>query len=179
VSSSIEPDGRARRGSHGGSRAVRRYAWIGAGIALCSAVAAAADTEVSPQIWLNPGFLSAHADRSQDYRETNIGFGVELSLAPDHGFFAGNYINSNGTRSRYGMYQWRPLHWQIEHLRLSAGLIAGAIDGYQNYHGGGWFFGALPMLFLEGDRLGANFLIVPASAPEHRVAAIQLKIRVR
>jgi len=152
---------------------------MGAYAAIFSGFAIAADKEVSPGIWLNAGFLSAHADRSKDYREDNFGIGVELLMAPEHGFFAGNYINSDGTRSRYGMYQWRPLQWQIEYLHLSAGFIAGAIDGYEKYHDGGWFFGLLPMLSLEGDRFGANLLVVPASEPEHRLVAIQMKIRVR
>jgi len=45
------------------------------GLALCSTIAAAGGAEPSLQIWLNPGFLSYHSDRSQDYREDNIGFG--------------------------------------------------------------------------------------------------------
>ena len=159
--------------------AAYRFACCGAFIAIGSGFATATENGIPPQIWLNAGFLSAHADRSQDYRETNIGIGVELLLAPQHGFFAGNYINSHGTRSRYGMYQWRPLHQQIEYLHLGAGLAAGGIDGYEKYHNGGWFFGILPMLFLEGDRFGANLLLVPASEPAHRLVAIQLKIRVR
>ena len=154
-------------------------AWLGASLVLCSLIGTAGATESSPQIWLNPGFLSAHADRSQHHREDNIGVGVEAVLAPDHGFFAGNFINSGGARSRYGMYQWRPLHWQVNDVGVSAGLIAGAADGYTNYHDGGWFFGALPMLFFEGERFGANLAIVPATNPDHRLVAIQLKLRVR
>jgi len=167
---------------HTGQRCLRaacRFAWTGACAAIFSSFAIAADKEVPTRIWLNAGFLSFHADRSQDYREDNIGMGVELLMAPEHGFFAGNYINSDGTRSRYGMYQWRPLRWQIEYLELGAGFIAGAIDGYEKHHNGGWFFAVLPTLFLEGDRFGANLLFVPASKPEHRLVAIQLKIRVR
>jgi len=160
-------------------RVACRFAGFGALVALGPGFATAADNEVSPRIWLNAGFLSFHADRSQDYREANIGVGVELLMAPEHGLFAGNYINSDGTRSRYGMYQWRPLQQQIEYLRVGAGLIAGAIDGYEKHHNGGWFFGILPMVFFEGERFGANLLIVPASEPEHRLVAIQLKIRVR
>jgi len=160
-------------------RSFRACARLGFCLALYCMIATAAGAESSPQVWLNPGFLSAHADRSQHHREDNIGFGAEVVLAPDHGFFAGNFINSDGLRSYYGMYQWRPLHRQLYGLNVSGGLVAGAIDGYPNYHGGGWFFGALPMLFFEGERFGANFAIVPAANPDHRLAVIQLKLRVQ
>ena len=153
-------------------------ACAGVCLTLCSMIAAAGGAEPSLQIWLNPGFLSAHSDRSQDYREDNIGFGAEAVFAPDHGFFAGTYINSNGVRSHYGMYQWRPLHWQLKHVSVSGGLIAGFIDGYPK-NDGGWFFAALPMFFFEGERFGANFAIVPASDPDHRLVAVQLKLRVQ
>jgi hypothetical protein len=138
-----------------------------------------AASEDYPQVWLNPGFLSYHADRSKDYREDNIGLGVEAVFAPDHGFFAGNFINSDNFRSYYVMYQWRPLHWQLQHFSVSGGLIAGFLDGYPKNRDGGWFFGALPALFFEGERFGVNLLIVPASDPDHRLVAIQLKLRVR
>jgi hypothetical protein len=104
--------------------------------------------------------------------------GVEAVFAPDHGFFAGNFINSDNFRSYYVMYQWRPLHWQLQHLRVNGGLIAGFLDGYPKNRDGGWFFGALPALFFEGERFGVNLLIVPASDPDHRLVAIQLKLRV-
>ena len=137
-----------------------------------------AASEDYPQVWLNPGFLSYHADRETDFRENNVGLGVEAVLAPDHGFFAGNFINSQNFRSRYAMYQWRPLHWQPYGVNTSAGLIAGAIDGYPDYRDGGWYLGALPMLFFEGKRFGLNFTVVPARTADNRLVAIQLKLRV-
>lgn len=152
-------------------------AWLGA--ALFCTIGTAGAVEPSPQIWVNLGFLSYHADRGENNREDNLGFGLEVALAPDHGFFVGNFINSGGARSHYGMYQWRPLHSRLWDLNVSAGLIAGAVDGYTNYHDGGWSFGALPMLFFEGERFGANFVIVPATNPDHRLVAIQFKLRVR
>jgi hypothetical protein len=131
-----------------------------------------------PQVWLNPGFFSHHADRSKDYREDNIGIGAEVMLSPDHGFFGGNFINSQDFRSHYLMYQWRPLHWQPYGVNTSAGLIAGGVDGYPKYHDGGWYFGVLPTLFFDGKRFGLNFTVVPGRAAESRLVAIQLKFRV-
>jgi len=153
----------------------------GAGLAVCLALAFTtrnAASEDYPQVWLNPGFLSYHADRSGDFREDNIGYGAELLLAPGHGFFAGDFINSVRSRSTYAMYQWRPLHWRPWGVNTSAGLVAGVMNGYHK-NDGGWFFGALPMLFFEGERFGANFAIVPALNPDKRLVAVQLKFRVR
>ncbi len=152
-------------------------AWAGLCLALCSTIAVAAGDEPSTQIWLNAGFLSYHVDRSQDYREDNIGFGAEVLFAPDHGLVAGTFINSENARSHYVMYEWRPLHWRPKSVSVSGGLIAGFVDGYPK-NDGGWFFGAAPVLFFEGERFGANFLIVPASDPEHWLVALQLKLRV-
>lgn len=151
------------------------------GLAMCLALGLASQCAASedyPRVWINPGFLSYHADRSHDYREDNIGLGVEAVFSPDHGVLAGNFINSDNFRSYYVMYQWRPLHWQPHGVNTSAGLIAGFLDGYPSYRDGGWYFGALPALFFEGERFGLNLMIVPASDPDHRLVAIQLKLRV-
>jgi len=150
-------------------------------LAACLALALTtqrASSEDYPQVWLNPGFLSYHADREADFRENNIGFGAEAVFAPDHGLVAGNFINSQNFRSHYAMYEWRPLHWQPYGVNLSAGLIAGVLDGYPTYHDGDWSFGILPMLFFEGKRFGVNFTVVPGRNLGGRLMAIQLKLRV-
>lgn len=144
-------------------------------LGLASASAAGED---HPQVWLNPGFLSYHADRESDLREKNVGIGAEAVLAPDWGLYAGNFINSQNFRSHYAMVQWRPLHWQPHGVNTSVGLIAGAIDGYPKYRDGGWYYGALPMVFFEGKRFGVNFTVVPGRTEGGRLAAIQLKLRV-
>jgi len=154
-------------------------AWFGVCLAVVTAIDAATGAESSPQVWLNPGFLSYHADRRADFREDNIGYGAEALFAPDHGFFAGNFINSVRSRSTYAMYQWRPLHWRPYGVDMSAGAIAGVINGYPNHRDGGWNLGVLPMLYFEGERFGANFVIVPSRNPDKRLVAIQLKFRVR
>jgi len=155
--------------------------WIGSTLALCPTIGVAADAQYSPevpQVWLNPGFLSYHADRSKHFREDNFGFGAEVIFARDHGFFAGSYINSDRSRSHYAMYQWRPLHWRPEGIDVSAGLGIGGVNGYRTYRDGGWGFGALPMFFFEGKRLGTNLVIVPGREADKRLVAIQLKVRV-
>lgn len=153
-------------------------------LALClaffggTALADASPEDFALQVWINPGIYSIHFDRSKHLRDDNIGLGAEVLLASDHGLMAGTFINSNRERSRYGAYLWRPLHWQLAGLNVSAGIAAGAFDGYPNYRHGGWFAAAMPLLSVEGTRFGANIGIVPTIAQRLDGAiAIQVKIR--
>lgn len=139
----------------------------------------AADIEPPPQVWLNAGFLSWHFERDQNLRGDNWGVGVEAVLTPDHAVTAGNFINSDGDRSRYGAYLWRPLHWRLYEIDVSAGVALAAFDGYQNVNSGGWFLAPLPLLAVEGRRLGANFTIVPTIKDKvHGAIVVQIKLRV-
>jgi hypothetical protein len=141
--------------------------------------ALAADIEPSRQVWLNPGFYSWHFNRSKDFREDNWGMGAEVVLAPDHALMAGTFINSDRARSRYAAYQWRPLHWQPYGVNISAGVMLGVTDGYPKYHNGGWFAALLPLLAVEGKRVGANFSIVPTINDKVDGAIVlQIKLRV-
>ena len=153
-----------------------------AAAAALSTVAVGAETTAadgSPQVWLNPGIYSYHFKRDAGYRDNNIGYGAELLFTQDHGLMAGSFINSDDQRSHYGLYQWRPLHWQVSGLKLSLVLAAGAFDGYPKYHDGGWFVAALPLLALEGERFGINFGVIP-NVPDRMNGALafQLKLRV-
>jgi hypothetical protein len=148
----------------------------------CTVLSAAnaADSEFSPQVWLNPGIYSYHFDRSQHFREDNWGVGAEVLLAPDHALMVGTYINSERAHTRYGAYQWRPLHWQPGvDINVSAGIIAGAFDGYPRYRDGGWFLAAMPVLAIEGKRVGVNLSVVPTIKDRLDGAiAVQIKLRV-
>jgi hypothetical protein len=135
--------------------------------------------EFSPRVWISPGIYSLHFDTSKDLRNDNVGLSVEVALAPDHALIGGNYINSNGTRTHYGAYEWRPLHWQFASLELGAGVAIGAFDGYPNYRDGGWFVAALPVLAVEGRYFGVNLSIIPTLKNRLDGAlAVQFKLRV-
>lgn len=135
--------------------------------------------ETFPQVWLNPGIYSHHFDSDKGLRNNNAGFGAEVRLAGDHGVMAGNFINSNGRRSSYAGYQWRPLHWQWAGLELGAAVAVSAFDGYPNYRDGAWFVAPLPMLTIEGRRFGANLSVIPTVANRFDGAiAIQVKMRI-
>ena len=149
-------------------------AWYG------SSVLAADDPERNfPHVWLNPGSYSFHFDRNKDLREDNTGLGAELTLAENHVLAAGSFINSNRRRSHYGAYYWRPLHWRPAGINVHAGIAVGAFDGYPNYRNGAWFPTALPMLAIEGGRVGANIFLVPTIKNRLDGAiAVQFKLRV-
>jgi hypothetical protein len=129
-----------------------------------------ADLPSSQQVWINPGLYSYHFDRSKNFRENNIGVGVQWLFA----------INSDRARSRYVAYQWQPLHWQpAPGLDVNAGVVVGAFDGYPFYRNGGWFIAPLPMVAVEGKRVGVNFSVVPNYGNRlHGALVLQLKLRV-
>ncbi len=135
--------------------------------------------EFSPRVWISPGIYSYHFDRSKDLRDDNWGLSAEVALAPNHAVIGGNYLNSNGERTHYGGYEWRPLHWQVAGLDVAAGIAIGAFDGYPNYHDGGWFVAALPVLAVEGRYLGVNLSVIPTIKDRLDGAlSIQFKLRV-
>lgn len=138
-----------------------------------------APEKFQPTVWISPGIYSQHFDRSKNLRNDNPGLSVEVALARDHALLGGSYINSNRARTRFGAYEWRPLHWQVAGLDVSAGVALGAFDGYPNYRNGGWFVAPLPVLAIEGRHFGVNLSVLPTIRNRLDGAlAIQVKLRV-
>lgn len=159
--------------------ASRSFFGIALGFGMAISGASAADAEFSRQAWINPGIYSYHFDRSAGFRDNNVGFGVEVLLAPDHAVMGGTFINSQSARTYYGAYQWRPLHWHPGGIDVSAGILLGAFDGYPSYRGGGWFVAPMPVLAIDGKRVGINLSIVPKVADGMGAAmSFQIKLRV-
>jgi hypothetical protein len=154
-------------------------------LALCCSAGAAAGLAAEtptpatyPQVWLNPGLYSYHLDRNKGHRDNNIGFGGEVAVRADHVVFAGTFVNSDGARTRYGAYEWRPLHWRLAGLAMGAGIIIGAFDGYPRYRNGGWFVAPMPAFAVEGRRLGLNVAIIP-TIPDRVSGAISFQVKLR
>lgn len=145
-------------------------------LAFASGALAEAPSPPSVQVWVDPGLYSYHLE-ARNLREDNYGFGVGVYLTPEHGFVAGSLINSNRRRSRYAAYHWRPWHWTPGPVRVSAGFIAGLIDGYPSTNDGNPFPIVLPVLSAEYGPVGANLSFIPY--PRTRAAiALQLRLRV-
>jgi hypothetical protein len=152
------------------SRMLLRLAF--AGLLACSFPARAQEPV---QVWLDPGFFSYHF-KEGNYRQDNYGFGVGVFVAPEHGFLAGTFFNSNDERSRYVAYHWRPWGWNRAGVSVRAGLAMGLIDGYSNTNDGHWFPVILPTLTAEYGYFGANLSIAPHP---HNGTAIALQLRLR
>jgi hypothetical protein len=144
-----------------------------AGLLACSSAALA---EEPTKVWLNPGVYSHHL-KEGDYREDNYGIGAEVYVAPQHGFLAGSYINSNYERSRYAGYHWRPWLWKPGGVNLRTGFVFAVVDGYSNTNHGKWFPAVVPALSAEYGPYGVNLTFVP-NPNNGSALALQLKLQI-
>lgn len=147
-------------------------------VAMLAMSATAHADEFKTEIWVNPGIYSRHFDRGLNYREKNWGFGVEARVAEEHSAMVGSFINSERERSRYLAWHWRPLSWDVAGAKVSAGLIAGAFDGYPRYKNGNWFPAAMPVMSVEKGRLGVNFSILP-DIPNRMSGAVAVQVKLK
>ncbi len=128
------------------------------------------------EVWVNAGMLSYHFDRSRPHREFNYGLGAEAIFAPDHALMAGTYKNSESFQSHYLGYVYRPFHWTPSGLKVSAGVALSVVDGYPSMNDRGWFAAPIPVVMVEGKKIGANFILLPNF--NHGAAlAMQLKLK--
>ena len=118
---------------------------------LAAAPAALAD------VWINPGFYSHHFDTSKNLNNNNHGFGVEATISKTYSLTAGVFENSDRQTSHYlGAYV---MPFQMGALK--AGVAVGAFDGYPKMRDGGWFPAVLPVMAIEGSRVGLNISYTP------------------
>jgi len=130
-------------------------------------------------VWINPGLYAYHFERDAGLRDRNFGFGLEVQTSPRYGFLAGSYSNSNGARSHYVGMLWRPLEWRFASgLRIAGGAALAAIDGYPNYRDGAWFVAPIPMVMIEGKRLGLNLALIP-TLPDRVDGALAFQVKLR
>ena len=108
-------------------------------------------------VWINPGFYSYHFDKSKDLNNNNHGFGVEATISKTYSLTAGVFENSDSQTSHYlGAYV---MPFQMGALK--AGVAVGAFDGYPKMRDGGWFPAVLPVMAIEGSRVGLNISYTP------------------
>ena len=108
-------------------------------------------------VWVNPGFYSYHFDKSKDLNNNNRGFGVEATISKTYSLTAGVFENSDRQTSHYlGAYV---MPFQMGALK--AGVAMGAFDGYPKMRDGGWFPAVLPVMAIEGSRVGLNISYTP------------------
>lgn len=108
-------------------------------------------------VWVNPGFYSHHFDTSKNLNNHNHGFGIEATVSPTYSLTAGVFENSDRQTSHYvGAYVM-----PFQRGALKAGVAVGAFDGYPKMREGGWFPAVLPVMAIEGSRVGLNISYIP------------------
>lgn len=137
------------------------------------ATAHAFDLDVR-QAWINPGFYSYHLQHDKNLNNVNTGLGIELPLSDTYSVTAGVFRNSDRATSHYvGLYVM-PYHFGP----FKAGAVVGGFNGYPKAFDGGWFPAIIPVLSMEGERLGLNVSFVPTVGDRlHGAVSFQLKYR--
>jgi hypothetical protein len=108
-------------------------------------------------VWVNPGFYSHHFDTSKNLNNNNHGFGIEATVSKTYSLTAGVFENSDRHTSHYvGAYVM-----PFQRGSLKAGVAVGAFDGYPKMREGGWFPAVLPVMAIEGSRVGLNISYIP------------------
>lgn len=130
-------------------------------------------------VWLSPGAVSWHQDRTAGYNERNAGLGVEWqSATTEHRLSAGYYRNSIHGTSRYATYAWVPLRTEIGAVKLGLGVTAGIVDGYQA-NGGRIIPAVLPVATIDIWRIGINITAWPSISSKHSAGvAAQVRLAV-
>lgn len=136
---------------------------------------AAAPLKKKPdQLWINVGGISQHFDNASALNQENFGYGLEYQVDRNRYLVAGAYRNSVHADTRYLGAAWLPLSYKA----LKLGAIAGVANGYKDMRNGGFFPVVLPVIAIEGERVGANFVYVPSiPAKVSGAVAMQLKYR--
>jgi hypothetical protein len=108
-------------------------------------------------IWINPGFYSAHFDSGKGLENVNQGLGFEYPLSDTYRITAGTFHNSDRKQSNYvGLYVL-----PFEFYGVKFGAVVGGFDGYPNYRNGNWFPAIIPTAAIEGKNWGLNIAYVP------------------
>lgn len=154
------------------------------GTLLLAPALAAAQQHPAPEWWGVANIGSHHFESADDYlgdgedfNEFNPGIGIEVQWRPRHAFAAGYYRNSVDDDSLYALYQYTPL--SLGRFVRVGGML-GVVTGYPGYNDGGIAPGGGLVLKAEGQRVGANLVLlprIPDSTPW--VLGLQLKYRFR
>lgn len=127
------------------------------------------------QLWINPGMVSYHFERDQNFNNGNWGAGLEYRFNTVASVTAGRFYNSDRAYSNYAGVYYQPLALGP----IKVGAVIGGFNGYPTTNNGGWFAAALPALTWEGDLVGANIFVIPTIGDRvHGAISLQLKIKV-
>ena len=127
------------------------------------------------ELWGTMMVGSKHLNTDRTYNERNFGLGLEYRLSDDWALVAGRYKNSVYGHSTYLGAAYTPLAlspW------LRAGIVAGAVNGYEVNDGNFIPLAGGTLTFRVNDHVGFNLIISPTVKDKHpAVIALQLKAR--
>lgn len=151
-------------------------------LAACLLASATAHAQQSPQWWGVASVGSYHFEDADEYlgpgesfNESNLGAGIEVQCQPRHGVAAGFFHNSVHEDSRYVLYQYTPL--SLGRFVRVGGML-GVVDGYPGYNNGDFAPGGGLLLKAEGQRVGANVILLPR-IPDSTPWTLGLQVKLR
>jgi hypothetical protein len=141
---------------------------------LCAASACAHADELN-EVWVNPGFVTAHFDSDKNLSGKNLGLGAEYRWSTEMSATVGRFRNSDREMSNYAGVYYQP--WKVGPVKL--GAVVAAFDGYPKMRNGGWFPALIPVATIEGERLGLNVGFIPSYKDRlYGGISLQLKLKV-
>jgi hypothetical protein len=151
-------------------------------LAACLLASGTAYAQQSPQWWGVGSVGSYHFEDADEYlgpgesfNESNLGAGIEVQWQPRHGVAAGFFHNSVDEDSRYLLYQYTPL--SLGRFVRVGGML-GVVDGYPGYNNGDFAPGGGFLLKAEGQRVGANVILLPR-IPDSTPWTLGLQVKLR
>lgn len=126
------------------------------------------------KVWVSPGAVSYHFDRSKGYNEFNYGLGVDYAVTDSIGAGVGVYKNSQGKKSFYLLAGYKPLTlWGVVRVGVLAGIVNGYGDDRKDITPV-----VLPVASIEGEHIGADLSVVPPIGDKvDGAVAVRLKFR--
>lgn len=136
-------------------------------------VIAAAEYARAGDVYVSPGGLSYHTDRSKNFNERNYGLSATYRTDDELAYTSGWFGNSLHRRSYFAAARWTPL--QIGQIR--AGALVGIVTGYEAA-GGGPIPVALPAVAVSVGSVEMTVVGWPAMFGSGAGIAAQFAVRV-
>lgn len=126
-------------------------------------------TDSNHELWITGTLISYHTDRSSHYNEFNPGIGLEYKLSNKFKFVLGEYKNSIRRQSEYIGITYVPFEIKGVKIGFTMGLVSGYSDSIAPM--------ILPVVGIEGQKVGINLIILPPKILSTGVIGLQLKYK--
>jgi hypothetical protein len=120
--------------------------------------------------WISIGGGTDHFCHTCGYNNFNPGLGIQHDYDKDVKLIAGGYYNSFRKVSFYGGAAYQPLQYGV----FKFGLIGAVVSNYNNLR---IPVMALPVVSVEGERVGVDILGGPSVGSYHGLITANLKFK--